>query len=140
MDGERPRRRQVLSPTRTYTIRDAGLKPLPLRALNLAGEGLRRSVGYQGPSFEPDAIENEARKKTGLQNLGPGGYREGLEVLCRSLEEEANLNLFGRMALRGMLVDTLSNRLRLLDWAEKHPEVRDEPIRRPWIILGLPRT
>lgn len=129
-----------MSPVRTYTFRDAGLKPFPLRALNQLGEGLRRSVGYMGPRFEPDAIESEARKKTGLHDMGPGGYREGLEVLCRALEEEADLNLFGRMALRGMLVDTLANRLRLLGWAKEHPEVRDEPIRRPWIILGLPRT
>ncbi len=129
-----------MSEVRTYTIRDAGLKPLPLRALNLVGEGLRRSVGYKGPSFEPDAIESEARKKTGLHDFGPPGYREGLEVLCQSLEDEGNLNLFGRMAMRGLLVDTLSNRLRLLGWAAEHPEVRDEPIRRPWVILGLPRT
>ena len=129
-----------MSQVRTYTFRDAGLKPLPLRALNLVGEGLRRSVGYRGPGLLPDALESEARKKTSLQDFGPSGYREGLEVLCRSMEDEANLSLFGRMAMRGMIVQTLSNRLLLLDWAKRHPEVRDEPIRRPWVILGLPRT
>jgi hypothetical protein len=44
------------------------------------------------------------------------------------------------MALRGMLVEALANRMRLLDHAARHPEVREEQIERPWVVIGLPRT
>ena len=72
--------------------------------------------------------------------MGEGAWSEALPVLSDSLEREAHLNTFGRIALKGMIVSALANRLRLLDWAKRHPEVRDEKIERPWVIIGLPRT
>jgi hypothetical protein len=39
-----------------------------------------------------------------------------------------------------MLVTALANRFRLHAWARAHPEVREERIAAPWVIVGLPRT
>ncbi len=128
-----------VSATPNYTFRDAGLHSRLLRGLNVAGEGLRR-LGLDLPSLSPDAMLASARKQTGLHEMGDGAWSEALRVLSDSLEREARLNTFGRMALKGMIVSALANRLRLLDWARRHPEVREEKIERPWVIIGLPRT
>ena len=123
----------------TYTYRDAGLHSRVLRTLNAAGAGLRW-VGVDLPSFEPDAIARAACRRVGLDDFGDPGWREGLEVLCLALELEGNLSTFGRIAMRGLVTSALENRLRLIDWAARHPEVREERIERPWVVVGLPRT
>ncbi len=127
------------APSRSYTFRDAGLHSRLLRGVNAAGAGLRW-VGLDLPSLEPDSIARAACRRTGLEDFGDPGWREGLEVLCLALELEGDLSTFGRIAMRGLLTSALDTRLRLLDWAARHPEVREEQIPRPWVVVGLPRT
>jgi Sulfotransferase family len=123
----------------SYTFRDAGLHSRALRGLNAAGVALSW-VGLDLPSLDPDAIARTASRRAGLGDFGDSGWREGLEVLCLSLELEGNLSTFGRIAMRGLITSALENRLRLIDWAARHPEVREERIERPWVVVGLPRT
>jgi LPS sulfotransferase NodH len=121
------------------TWRDAGRHPLPLRALNAAGAAAAR-LGLRVPSFAPEALLAAARRRAGLDDFGDASFREGLDVLAESLDREAGLSAFGRIAVRGQLVETLATRLRVIDWAKAQPEVGKERIERPWVILGLPRT
>lgn len=125
--------------TRTFTYRDAGLHSTPLRAFNLATAPLK-VLGIQWPSLAPDDLLAAATKKTGLDDFGDDTLREPLAALQKSADEEANLTGFGRMVFRQLIISGLCERLRVLDWAKRHPEVRDEKIEKPWIILGLPRT
>ena len=46
----------------------------------------------------------------------------------------------GRDYLIENIVAALSNRLRVTDYVQHHPEVREEKIERPVVILGMPRT
>lgn len=124
---------------RDYTFRDAELRSLPLRTLNLAGRGLAR-VGLALPSLSVDSIVTAAQRRAGEKDLGGDSYREPLERYLDAVHDEAELNTFGRLALREMLVSSLSNRIQLASWARTHPEVRKEVIAQPWVILGLPRT
>lgn len=121
---------------RTYTFRDAGLHSRPMRVLNVAA----RRVGWRGVALDPGSLRKAARKRTGLADFGGSSIDEALGVLHTSLEQEAGLTAFGRMVLRGLLVGALANRLKLVDWAARHPEVREERIESPWVILGMPRT
>jgi len=123
----------------SYSFRDAGLHSRLLQGVNAAGAGLR-FFGLELPSLDPDSIARAACRRTGLDDFGDPGWREALDVLCLALELEANLSTFGRIALRGMLIQTLATRLSLIHWAALHPEVREEQIERPWIVVGLPRT
>jgi hypothetical protein len=125
--------------TRTFTWRDAGLHSAPLRALNLATAPLE-AMGVKWPSLAPEDLLAAAAKETGLDDFGDDTLREPLEALHQSGDQEANLTGFGRMVFRQLIVGALSERLKILDWAKCHPEVRDEKIEKPWIILGLPRT
>jgi hypothetical protein len=121
------------------TWRDAGIRSPWLRLLNRIGEGAARR-GLVWPRLEPEALLAAARRETGLSDFGDAAFREGLDVLADSLEREADLSSLGRVVIRAQLVRNLATRLRVVDWAKRHPEVRDERIVRPWVILGLPRT
>ena len=125
--------------TAEVTFRDAELRSPLLRGLNLAG-GLLARVGARLPSLEPEAIAAAARARARCEDLGGESYREPLEIYLRALEEEAELSAFGRIAVRGMLVSSLATRAELHRFAREHPELREERIERPWVIVGLPRT
>lgn len=120
---------------RNWTFRDAGRLPLPLRLLNLAGR-----LAPRWPSLHPDPMIDQAMTNTGLDDFGGDEWREGLEVLCDATLREAHGHTFALMTQRKMYIDLLETRLRLIEWARRHPGVRQETIRRPFVTLGLPRT
>jgi hypothetical protein len=88
----------------------------------------------------PDAVIAEARELTGLDDFGRDGFREGLAVYCESVTREAQLNELGETAIRANVVGTLVNRLRIVDWAQQHPNVRDERIDAPLVVIGMFRA
>jgi hypothetical protein len=122
-----------------YSFRDAELASPLLRGLNRIGALLERT-GLELPSLTSEAIVRAARKRAGCDDLGGESFREPLEHYLQSVREEADLNLFGRLAVRGMLMGALRNRFELAAWAREHPEIRSERITAPWVIVGLPRT
>ena len=81
-----------------------------------------------------------AGARTGLHDFGEGSFREGLEVLVRSLRDEARLNAVGEAFLYERIVGHLVQRLQIEDWYRRHPEIDEVPIVAPLIGLGLPRT
>jgi Sulfotransferase family len=78
--------------------------------------------------------------QTGLEDFGNDSFREGLEILVRSLHEEARLNETGEAFIYPRLVNHLAQRLQIEDWYRRHPEIDDTPIVAPLIGMGLPRT
>ena len=97
--------------TRAYTYRDGKLTSPLLRALNAAG-GMLEILGAK-PGLSPDAIVADAIEQAGSADLGGDSYREPLERLTDSLENESNLSTFGRLAVRKMITSQLVTRIRL---------------------------
>jgi hypothetical protein len=91
-------------------------------------------------SFDVDRVVADARDVDGLSDFGDDSYREPLEKLLWSLQHEAQLNAIGRPVLRQRVVDILSTRLRVQAYLERYPEIREEQILEPLVIVGLPRT
>ncbi|MHB8467740.1 MAG: sulfotransferase, partial [Acidimicrobiales bacterium] len=89
---------------------------------------------------DADDLIAEARKETGLDDFGADGFREGLEVYCRSAFSEAKLNETGVLAVRANIVASLGNRLRVVDWAAHHAGVADERVDAPLIVIGMFRA
>jgi Sulfotransferase family len=87
-----------------------------------------------------DDLMGEAIAQTGLDDFGDDSFREGLEILVRSLHDEARLNAVGEAFMYPRLVSHLSQRLQVEDWYRRHPEIDDVPIVAPLFGLGLPRT
>ena len=87
-----------------------------------------------------DDVAQEAMARAGLSDFGPDEWREGLEVLLGELNRSAEVTDTGYLAVTGRYVDPLWNRLRVIDYAKQHPEVRNGEIRRPLVVLGMART
>ncbi len=87
-----------------------------------------------------DEVVGRAVAVTGLDDLGDPACCEGLAVLLDCVAREAELNDIGRMILRTWVHERLVNRLQVVDWARTHPEVRDEQVERPIVVVGMLRT
>jgi hypothetical protein len=72
--------------------------------------------------------------------MGPGTWLEGADRLAEALNTEAALTELGRVIASAEIVDYLSNRLRIVDWRKRNPEIAERDVRPPIVILGLPRT
>jgi hypothetical protein len=91
-------------------------------------------------AFDVQAVIADAQAVDGLSDFGDETFREPLERLLWSLEKEADLNDVGRSVLRQRVVDILSTRLRVQSYLQRHPEILEERIIEPLVIVGLPRT
>jgi Sulfotransferase family len=92
------------------------------------------------PSLELQALLAEAQQRTGLDDFGDPAFLAPFERLLRSLREEAQLNAIGRAMQFERNVGLLVNRLRTEDHYRRHPEIEQEQIDRPLVIVGLART
>jgi len=90
--------------------------------------------------LDPDELLALARSSTGLEEIGDALWHETFKRRIRSIDEESNANLVGRLLCRAETLRVLQTRLRLHEaWADT-PEIQEEPIDRPIFILGPPRT
>ena len=85
-------------------------------------------------------IIDQAKSETGLSDLGEPLFLEGLNRLIDSINNEANLNEIGIQAQPIRIQGLLSNRLRFEEDLKKFPEILDQQIIAPIVIVGLPRT
>ncbi len=125
-------------PRDSVHIDDLGNPRLPfgIRTLNTLG----RPIAPRLVSLDAEALIEKARRDSGLADFGDPSFREPLGVLVDALEREADLSVLGRVATRALLLQLLTNRLRLEDLFRRHPKIADERIEKPIIIAGLPRT
>jgi hypothetical protein len=86
-----------------------------------------------------DIIES-ARKATGLTDAGDPQAIEGLEILVKASNEEARLSPAGAMRWRENLIGIMANRLRIVDYLKRKPELLQRPVEKPMFVFGLPRT
>src|SRR5215210_1359951 len=102
--------------TTEWTVHNAIANPAPVKAFNaVLGVGGGR-VASRLISLDPADISAAARKQSGIDDLGPPTYWDGLVALSAALED-ANPHPMGRMAMRKMLVDALAARARVFAWA-----------------------
>jgi len=125
--------------TPSYSFREAELKSPWLHALNWLGARVE-SIGIDAPKLTSDTVVRAAQTLAGSKNLGGDSFREPLDRYLQAVRDEADLNLFGRLAVKSMLVQSLRNRIELATWVSERPEVREQEIKAPWVIVGLPRT
>ena len=91
-------------------------------------------------SLDPDSIVEESREITGLEDFGDEAFREPFERLVSALSSEAKLNAVGRGMQRARIVGLLVNRLRTEAYIARFPQILDEVVCEPLVIVGLPRT
>jgi soluble cytochrome b562 len=90
--------------------------------------------------LDAEALVAAARDATGLDDLGEGDWREGLDRLVTALCDEAALSDRGVMAAAGDLVGHLTTRLQVVDWHRRHPALARDDVPPPVVIVGQART
>lgn len=103
-------------------------------------EGALNAKDHSLVDFSESACMRIAKKKTGLSDFGPLDFHEPLSILLKSCREDANLTFAGKMFLRTLVIKTLINRLLIEDDIKTCPRILRQPILKPLIIIGLPRT
>ena len=89
--------------------------------------------------IEAERVMKLAERTTGLGDWGDGGFRQRLDATVAGLNE-ARLNTTGLLGARYVLNWHLGNRLRIIDFAKRHPELDEVDIERPVVITGFFRT
>ncbi len=87
-----------------------------------------------------DALLDDARIASGLDDYGPMDFAEGLRVLVKSINEESGLTAANAARYGEELLRLLVNRLRMRRDIVRHPEILNEQILPPVFITSLPRT
>ncbi|MCV7345032.1 sulfotransferase family protein [Mycolicibacterium rhodesiae] len=90
-------------------------------------------------TFAMAAVLADAQRKEGLTEWGPGEFEEPLGVLLDDYPG-AGLNAIGEHILRSGIVHSLRMRLRSQAWIERHPEILDEQIDAPIVVVGMMRS
>ncbi len=90
--------------------------------------------------LDADTLVETALDETGLDDFGGTSWREGLDRLIESLNDEATLTEGGEQILAMRFGMLLANRLRVIRAVGDNPGIAAEEVEGPVVIIGLPRT
>ncbi|MFK7732978.1 MAG: sulfotransferase [Pseudomonadales bacterium] len=113
--------------------------PLAIRTMNRVGQ-LLDGVGISPVKLNGDDLLKKARKETGLNDFGDDSFLEPMALLLNSLRKEAQLNMMGRIIAKNDVLRLLKTRLQIIDTLKRHPEILEQEIAPPLIVIGPPRT
>jgi hypothetical protein len=89
--------------------------------------------------FDLGAVLADAQRKESLAEWGPGEFERPLSVLLADYAG-ADLNAVGTHILRSGIVHSLRMRLRAQEWMRRHPEILDQQIVAPVVVVGMMRS
>src|SRR5262245_13643049 len=112
---------------------------LPVRLCNGFGALLEKTRIPSTRMFATELVET-AKRRCGLADFGQGEFFEALSRLLDSCQDEARLNLIGKIALKTDVVETLCARLQMERDRQFYPDITRQEIREPLFIVGLPRS
>src|SRR2546423_1201734 len=112
---------------------------LPVRLFNGFGALLKKTRIRSAPMIAADLIET-AKRRCSLDDFGDSEFVEALSRLLESCQDEARLNLIGKIALRLDVLETLCARLQMERDREFYPDISRQKIHQPVFIVGLPRS
>ena len=81
-----------------------------------------------------------ARDEAGLHDFGPESFVDALDVLVESMTHEARLTPDGLREQLEQSQRSLVTHLKMQDYLDRYPEILDEPIVAPVVIVGPQRT
>ena len=81
----------------------------------------------------------DAQRKESLTDWGPGEFERPLEVLLADYAA-ADLKAVGVLILRSGIVHSLRMRLRAQEWIRRHPEILEERVTAPIVVVGMMRS
>jgi hypothetical protein len=119
---------------------EPGFELRPLPAFLRAPNAIVAKLGIAAPVLTPERLTRAASRRAGLAPNFPGHVGEALEVLCRSLHDEARLHWFGRANLSSLMITGLAELLLIEDRFRRDPSLAERELVAPLIVTGLPRS
>lgn len=114
-------------------------RPDWVRRINLFGTAVGDPARMV--SLDADEMLAAAAESVGLSDFGDEpGWEAGYRALCDAMNEEAQLNVLGRLSARGEIVRNLQNRLRMVDYWRANPDALAADVTAPVFVSGPPRT
>ena len=113
-------------------------RPLPVKAFNVIGR-FGKTLGLSN-TLKVETFIDAATRKTGLADFGDDGHVQALEVLVKSINDEAELTATGRLIQKSRLAGALVHRLRIQELLKKYPEIHDIDLGSIILITGLQRS
>ncbi|HEV7580030.1 MAG TPA: sulfotransferase [Mycobacterium sp.] len=96
------------------------------------------SSAFDG-AFDPAVVLADAQRKETLTDWGPGEFEGPLRVLLDDYAR-ADLSAIGVHILRSGMVHSLRMRLRTQEWIRRHPEILEERVAAPLVVVGMMRS
>ncbi|MGO8935859.1 MAG: sulfotransferase family protein [Mycobacterium sp.] len=90
-------------------------------------------------AFDAAAVMADAQRKESLTDWGPCDFERPLGVLLADYPR-ADLNAIGTHILRSGIVHSLRMRLRAQEWIRRHPEILEEKVAAPIVVVGMMRS
>jgi len=112
--------------------------PWPIAAINRLGP-LLRALGLF-PKVDDPAAFKAVERDMGREDRSSAWVKSARQVRLRSYEDDADLTLFGTLAIRSQVLQCFRHTLEFDQFIEEHPEIADEKISRPLFVMGWPRT
>lgn len=94
----------------------------------------------QAAVLDPKKLMNEASAASGLSDYGDTYFVAPMTRLLDRAARELNFNPAGLAGYKQDVVRCLVNRLRTQEDIRRHPEILEEDLSDPLIIIGLPRS
>jgi len=85
-------------------------------------------------------LVDRAHAATGVGGFDSDSYREGLEIFLKDSAAHGRLTEDGQAALEASIIEHLTRRLQVEQFARDHPEVTRSAIAAPVVVMGMPRT
>jgi len=86
------------------------------------------------------AVLADATRETALSDFGAADFRDRLDIWLADADADTDLTAFGRAAVYRVCVRFAATRLKMVRMLDEHPEIEQEPIVEPIIVIGLPRS
>ncbi len=110
-----------------------------LNFINGTGKILK-AIGVDPFKIDADSIIKKTRKKADFIDELPGQVEIGLRKMVHSINKEARLNFFGRLAVKNLMERTLYGRFKVEQVLAENPDIEKAEIKQPVFIVGMPRT
>ena len=87
-----------------------------------------------------EAVLSKAVKDTGLDDFGKDDFKPRLALWLSSVNDNPNMLELGKYSFFSDCLRYAKTRLRVEDIIKRHPEILDQKIVAPIVVIGLPRS
>jgi len=97
-------------------------------------------LGLPVGAMNARSMVDRARRETGLEDLGDERFQQPMRHIVDLVARQDGITPLARVLLRQAFILSVKNRLKRQAWLTAHPEILQQPLKRPVFVLGFPRT